>query len=196
MKNWNPQVHEGAGKTASVDFDAVTPTLLSDAPQAIVDILLDLLRAGVSQAGLAGVVAYAAARRIAHFHTSNEFNDWDTALHTFTFANAVHQGLQRIESIDLLRGVFDGAMSIYLDRFLNVPSVKIPQPEPTDNPDSLLDELEAMLSLQQQVNQAGDTCRAISREWWFTSKADGKDRVSIITRRPQLPYGSMCRNCF
>ena len=104
---------------------------------------------------LAGAVAFAAARRIAHFHTSNEFGDWDTALHTFTFANAVHQGLQRIESVDLMRGIFDAAMSVYLDRFLNVPAVKLPQPEPIANPDALLDELESMLNLQQQVNQAG-----------------------------------------
>ena len=43
------------------------------------------------------------------------------ALHTFTFANAVHQGLRRAPSPELLRGVFDAAMSVYLDRFLNVP---------------------------------------------------------------------------
>jgi hypothetical protein len=34
-------------------------------------------------------VAYAAALRMP-IHTSNEFGDWDTALHTLT-ANAVHQ---------------------------------------------------------------------------------------------------------
>lgn len=148
-------VNEGQAQTKTLDFDTITPILLDDDPQAIVDTLLDLLRQGVSFVDLAGVVAYAAARRIAHFHTSNEFGDWDTAMHTFTFANAVHQGLQRIDSIDLLRGVFDGAMSIYLDRFLNVPAVKIPQPQPVDNPDVLLDEFEKMLNLQQQVNQAG-----------------------------------------
>ena len=69
-----------------------------------------------------GAVAYAAALRIARFHTSNEFGDWDTALHTFTFANAIHQGLRRAPSPELLRGVFDAAMSVYLDRFLNVPA--------------------------------------------------------------------------
>lgn len=142
-------------KSAKPDFDDLVPTLLSDDPQAIVDTLLDQLRVGVSWVDLAGVVAYAAARRIAHFHTSNEFGDWDTSLHTFTFANAVHQGLQRVDSLGLLRGVFDAAMSIYLDRFLNVPSVKLPTPEPIDNPDTLLDKYETMLNLQQQVNQAG-----------------------------------------
>ena len=129
--------------------------LLSDDPLKIVDTLLECLRAGTSPVDLAGTVAYAAARRIAHFHTSNEFGDWDTALHTFTFANAVFQGLTRVESAELTRGIFDAAISIYLDRFLNVPSVRLPQPETTADPDALLDDLESMLNLQQQVNQAG-----------------------------------------
>jgi hypothetical protein len=118
-------------------------------------LLLEQLRAGVSAAELAGLVAYTAARRIAHFHTSNDFADWDTALHTFTFANAVHQGLQRVASVELTRGVFDAAMSIYLDRFLNVPSVKLPEPAPVSQPEALLDEFESLLDFQQQVNQAG-----------------------------------------
>ena len=149
-------VHDGRGQSHTVDYDAIVPILLADDPQAIVDTLLDQLRRGVSFADLAGVVAYTASRRIAHFHISNEFGDWDTALHTFTFANAVHQGLRRINSLTLLRGVFDSAMSIYLDRFLNVPSTPLPKPKQTvDNPDALLDDFGEMLNLQQQVNQAG-----------------------------------------
>ncbi len=145
----------GRDRAATHDIAAITTILLSDEPQKIVDTLLDCLRTGISPLSLAGAVAYAAARRIAHFHTSNEFGDWDTALHTFTFANAVYQGLTRIESAELSRGIFDAAMSIYLDRFLNVPSVRLPQPETVADPDTLLENLESMLNLQQQVNQAG-----------------------------------------
>jgi hypothetical protein len=90
--------------------------LLGEDAPAIADGLLAALREGGSEVDVAGTVAYAAALRIAHFHTSNEFGDWDTALHTFTFANAVHQGLRRAPSPSLLRGVFDAAMSVYLDR--------------------------------------------------------------------------------
>ncbi|MBZ0302875.1 MAG: Rieske (2Fe-2S) protein, partial [Anaerolineae bacterium] len=97
-------------------------------------------------------VSYAAALRIAQFHTSNEFGDWDTALHTFTFANAVEQGLRRAPSVDLLRGVFDAAMSIYLDRFLNIPAARLPQP---NGKTASLDELPELLNNQQQVNEAG-----------------------------------------
>ena len=88
------------------------PVLLDDDPHAIVAALLDALRAGCTEVELASAVSYAAALRIARFHTSNEFGDWDTALHTFTFANAVEQGLRRVNSPDLLRGVFDAAISV------------------------------------------------------------------------------------
>ena len=150
-----PSVMNAGGAKVAHDMEAVTATVLGDDPQLIVDTLLDCLRTGTTPLELSGTVSYAAARRIAHFHTSNEFGDWDTALHTFTFANAVQQGLARIESLELTRGIFDAAMSCYLDRFLNVPSVKLPQPPPMDDPESLLGELKTLLNLQQQVNQAG-----------------------------------------
>ena len=131
--------------------------LLGDDPQAIADALLQALRGGASEVELAGDVAYAAALRIAHFHTSNEFGDWDTALHTFTFANAVREGLRRVPSPDLLRGVFDAAMSIYLDRFLNVPPARLPQADgENQRPGEVLEELPALLDRQQRVNEAGD----------------------------------------
>jgi hypothetical protein len=137
--------------------DGLIPILHGDDPQAIADALLAALAAGCSEIELAGAVSYAAALRIARFHTSNEFSDWDTALHTFTFANAIEQGLRRAPSLELLRGVFDAAMSVYLDRFLNIPAARLPRPNgPVADPAELLDELAALLNRQQQVNQAGE----------------------------------------
>jgi hypothetical protein len=93
---------------------------------------------------LAGMVTYAAALRIAQFNTRNEFTDRDAALHTFTFANAVHQCLRRVSASafnsheiesqypanvqlsELIRGIFDAAMRVYLNRFLNIPPAPIP----------------------------------------------------------------------
>ena len=152
-----PDTSHSTKKLSDTEIDALVEILLDDKPQTSVDTLLNALKNGVSAEVLAGVVAYAASIRIAQFHTSNEFGDWDTALHTFTFANAVHMGLRRGHSQDLVRAVFDAAMSIYLDRFLNIPAAKIPQPtNHFDNPDALLNEFEALLNQQQQVNQAGD----------------------------------------
>jgi hypothetical protein len=89
------------------------------------------------------------------FPTTNEFGDWDTALHTFTFANAVEQGLRRSPSPELLRGVLEAAMSVHLDRFLNVPATRLPAPAPRADPDTLLEELPRLLDRQQQVDEAG-----------------------------------------
>jgi len=135
--------------------DALVPVILGDDPQAIVDTMLAALREGCAPADLAGAVAYAASLRIARFPTSNEFGDWDTAHHSFTFANAVHKSVRRVGSRELVRGIFDAAMTVYLDRFLNVAAVKLP--ELSGNGKSASDrlaELPALLDRQQQVNQA------------------------------------------
>lgn len=130
--------------------------VLGDDPQAITDGLLDVLRAGATGEEIASAIAYAAATRVAQFHLSNEFGDWDTVLHTFTFANAVHQGMRRSPSIELLRGAFDAAMSVYLDRFLNTPATPIPTgtalPDAPRLPEQFLD----LLDRRQQVNEAGE----------------------------------------
>ena len=156
-------LESGAAKRGSwTGRAALVPVLLEDDPQASIDGLLAALRDGATEVELAGTVAYAAALRIARFHTSNEFGDWDTALHTFTFANAVHQGLRRLDGYSapdgyllLLRGVFDAGMSVYLDRFLNIPAARLPQPASRNGSTPALPGLEALLDRQQQVNQAG-----------------------------------------
>jgi nitrite reductase/ring-hydroxylating ferredoxin subunit len=135
--------------------DALVENLLGEDPAASIEALLEALGDGASEVDLASAVSFAAVIRIARFPTSNEFGDWDTALHTFTFANAVEQGLRRSPSPELLRGVFDAAMSIHLDRFLNVPAAKLPTPNPDADPDLLLEELPRLLDRQQQVSEAG-----------------------------------------
>jgi len=144
--------------------------LLEDDPAGNLAALLDALRTGASPQQLGGTVAYAAALRIARFHISNEFGDWDTALHTYSFAHAISRALLRIGDLppdeyetaaaELLRGSLDAAMSVYLDRFLNIPATEIPAiGEIAPNgarPEALLDELLPLLDRQQQVNQAGE----------------------------------------
>jgi nitrite reductase/ring-hydroxylating ferredoxin subunit len=134
---------------------ALTETILESEPPTILHALLKALRDGANEADVASAVTLAAATRIARFPTSNEFGDWDTALHTFTFANAVEQGIRRSPSVELLRGVLDGAMSVHLDRFLNVPAARLPTLEPSADPVRLVEELPALLDRQQQVDEAG-----------------------------------------
>ncbi|ASC69442.1 Rieske domain/chlorophyllide a oxygenase domain protein [Halomicronema hongdechloris C2206] len=135
--------------------DSLVSVLLGDDPQAIATTLLATLGQGCSPADLAGMVAYAAARRIAQFQTNNDFRDWDTAHHAFTFANAVHQGLTRVSSLELLRGVFDAAMAVYLNRFLNMPPARLPDLDNrVEEPAALLADLPDLLNRQQQVQAA------------------------------------------
>jgi nitrite reductase/ring-hydroxylating ferredoxin subunit len=142
--------------------------LLGDDPHLIVNTLLDALTRATEEE-LARAVAEAATMRIVQFHIRNEFSDWDVVLHTFTYANAVHQGLRRVATQELLRGVFDGAMRVYLNRFLNVPPVPLPKPTKKieekimsidddsifADPQALLKGVLPLLDKQQQVNQAG-----------------------------------------
>jgi nitrite reductase/ring-hydroxylating ferredoxin subunit len=143
-----PEPGQGSwdGRTELVDV------ILSAEPAEILEALLAALSDGASEVELASAVTLAAAMRIARFPTSNEFGDWDTALHSFTFANAVEQGLRRSPSRELIRGVLDAAMSVHLDRFLNVPATRLPEP---DDGHGVLSELPLLLDGQQQVDEAG-----------------------------------------
>ena len=169
--------------------EALVPVLLGEDAQAIADALLVALREGATGEEVAGAVAYAAVLRIARFHTSNEFGDWDTALHTFTFANAIHQGLRRAPSPELLRGVFDAAMSVYLDRFLNVPPARLPDPDGTGgDPEGLLSELPVLLDRQQQVNEAGELVARLPRGRRTAGAAAGRARPGAPAGGPGLSH--------
>jgi len=126
---------DGRAKRGSWRGDEVlAPLLLGDDPTAIMAALKSAIRDGATATDLSRAIAYAAARRVALFGTSNEHSDWDTALHCFTYSNAVHQLLTRItaegpleqERPELLRCIFHGAMQVYLIRFLNVPPARLP----------------------------------------------------------------------
>jgi hypothetical protein len=137
------------------DRPGLVEIVLGDDPAATLDALVDALAAGASAVDVASAVSFAAATRIARFPISNEFGDWDTALHTFTFANAVEQGLRRSPSRELLRGVLDAAISVYLDRFLNVPAARLPRGDTDEDQETLLERFPKLLDRQQQVDEAG-----------------------------------------
>lgn len=134
--------------------DALVEAMLGDDPVASLEAIKEAIRAGASPQALGSSVAYAAFLRMARFHTSNEFGDWDTVHNTLTAANALHQALQRVPSVELLRGVFDTAMSIYLDRFLNMPAQRIPEAGHRTVDDAALGaELLEHMDVQQQVEE-------------------------------------------
>ncbi|MGF1486211.1 MAG: Rieske (2Fe-2S) protein [Prochloraceae cyanobacterium] len=147
----------GKDKRGSWDKeDELVTVLLGEDPSAIATELLNALGDGATEEQLSGTVVYAAALRVAQFNTNNDFRDWDTAHHSFTFANGVDRAIARVPSKLLLRGVFDAAMTVYLNRFLNVPPVRLPNPEKTvSDPEELLKQLPELLNQQQQVNETG-----------------------------------------
>jgi hypothetical protein len=108
--------------------------LLGDDPSAIIVALKTAISNKADFADLGRSLCYAAALRISRFGTANEHGDWETAHHVFTYCNAVHQGLKRIgsapdlaaESVEAVRAVFQGAMAVYLIRYLNVPPARLP----------------------------------------------------------------------
>ena len=114
--------------TAWNGHEELAEIILDGEPAQVLIEMKDLVQHGVPLTELSASVAYAAARRSVHFHVSNSFSDWNTVHHTFTYANAVDQAMRRAPSKFLARGIFDGAMSVYLERFLNVPKQPVPEP--------------------------------------------------------------------
>ena len=146
---------EGAKSRGEWDGeDVLVGVILEDDPVATIEALKDAVRAGATAEQMGGAVAYAAFLRMARFHTSNEFGDWDTVHNTLTAANALHQALKRAPSVELTRAVFDVAMSIYLDRFLNMPAQRLPEPNGARPGEDLGGSILTAMDSQQQVEQS------------------------------------------
>jgi nitrite reductase/ring-hydroxylating ferredoxin subunit len=143
---------EGQAWTEPDDF---ADRLHSEDPEEVYDTLDEAVRNGATVEQLARAVAFAAGKRVAQFSTANEFNDWNTVHHTFTFANAVHRAAQRAPSTDLYRGVYDAATNVYLDRFLNTPPAPVPSVDEDADPDEEIRGLLHCFEMEGEVNAAG-----------------------------------------
>lgn len=152
-------IESGKGKQWD-GSEALTETLLGDNPLGTIEALKSAFQEGATLTELTQTLAAAAALRIARFHTKNEFGDWIAVLHTYTYANALHQCAKRAPSVEIARGIFHGAMAIYFDRWFNMPAARLPQNRretdtlPTDA-DELLDAFVALLDTQAQADRAG-----------------------------------------
>jgi len=127
--------------------------LLSDEPLVTTELLTSILISGGHPAHVAQLVTLAAGERIVRFHTQNDFRDWVAVLHTFTYAHAVHERMLHSANPLLIRAIYHGAMSIYLDRFLNVPAASRSKNDKlidTAQPEELLD----LMDQRQNVNEA------------------------------------------
>jgi hypothetical protein len=145
---------EGTASGATFDDEAVAALawrFLEDDPHAVVDALLESVRAGIDDEQLGRAIAYAAALRLTRFHIQNDHADWNTIHHSFTAANALHHALQRNPTPALRRGCVHAALRVYLDRFLNVPAARPPRATTGD-----LDALAQCFEVQGGVDTAGN----------------------------------------
>ncbi|MCM3596170.1 Rieske 2Fe-2S domain-containing protein [Metabacillus idriensis] len=155
-----------------VDEAALVEQILSDDALKTVNMMVDALKSGVSPARLAQLVVLAAAERISRFHVQNDFRDWITVLHTFTHAHAVHESLRRSTTPELTRAVFHGAMSVYQDRFLNLPSARRPEPKDAEAEQYHPNDLLELMNQQQQV--------AESARWAVNYLAHGGNKSELF----------------
>lgn len=173
------EIFQHPGNTDWDGLEALAATLLEDDPVLSASAIRQAIADGAPLTGITQAISYAAAVRIARFHTSNEFSDWITVLHTFTYANALHQAAKRAPSAELARGAFHGAMRIYLDRFLNMPAARLPEHrnvsrEPSD-PGELLTKLLDLTDREQQVNES-----ALVVHRYLTLSHDPKPLVATL----------------
>jgi nitrite reductase/ring-hydroxylating ferredoxin subunit len=143
-------------------FDALVEGLLVEDPAEVVGALDRAFEGGADPVEVSLALCQAATLRVARFATSNEFGDWITVLHTLTYCNALHQSLRRAPSAEVARGIYHGALRVYLDRFLNVPPARLPDGRAAA-PAALTDDLLTLLDRQAQVQPAAELVDAYLR---------------------------------
>jgi nitrite reductase/ring-hydroxylating ferredoxin subunit len=164
-----PDADRGFG--GNEDLAGLAWAVLDDEPAAVLSSLDHALDTGASAEELARAVAFAAALRLTRFHTQNDHGDWDVVHHGFTAANAVHQLILRAPTPELLRGVYQAALRVFLDRFLNVPAARLPSADAANGRPDLAD-LQTCWNQEGQVDEAG----AIVYQWLRA----GGDRASVL----------------
>ena len=144
----------GRDRGAWLNHTGLSQNLLGDDPGRIIAALQAAVSEGASLADLGRSLCYAAALQVARFGTANDHGDWEAAHHVFTYCNAVHQVLKRINGdpelagfVEASRAVLHGALAIYLIRYLNVPPARLPAEgdEPLESMPSTIEEIRSAL---------------------------------------------------
>jgi len=187
-----PQVisnNQGSGQPA----ETTRNILLGDDPLTIIDHLLRSMKDDVAPVLLAREVCYAAAMRLARFATSNEVTDWFNPQHTFIFCHAATRAIEQSPTAEVVRAMFQGAISVYMDRFLNVPPARLPsEHNRADLPgtaDGLLKKLLEQLDQRANIDDtAALTATYIERGFPFKALVN---TLTLATIREDLDFHSL-----
>jgi nitrite reductase/ring-hydroxylating ferredoxin subunit len=167
--------------------------LCGDDPLEVIEQLLANLRSDVSPERLAREVCYAAALRLARFATSNEVTDWFNPQHTFIFCHAASRAVGRSATPQVVRAVFQGALSSYMDRFLNVPPARLPSERaPSDLPEgseALLNGLLELLDRRSNIDDAADLTAAYIRQGFPLEELT--NTLTLATIREDLDFHTL-----
>jgi hypothetical protein len=173
------------------DGPRIYKELLGTDPQSILHLIVSALGEGVMPASIARELSLAAATRLAHFPESNDVDDWFNPVHTFSFCNALHQVLSRGEINPAIeRGLLHGAMSIYVDRFLNIPSAKLPDGPTLESLPSAADTLlTAILEMLDQKKGWSPVPTLVARYLRLGHSESGLiDTLTFATVREDLDF--------
>jgi hypothetical protein len=167
--------------------------LLEDDPLGIIETLRTALQNGTPPAELSKRVAFAAACRLARFAMTNEVADWFNPRHTFIFANAVHQAVKRSPTPGVVRGILHAAISVYQDRFLNVPAARLPIESSLAELPTDANELRRQLleTLNRQADVDGATRLVLRHLRLGHSAEDLFDTLAFATAREDFDFHAM-----
>ena len=194
----------GAGAPVLLDAaaeDALVAQILGDDPLDVIAAVEGALAAGAAPAAVGAAITRAAGLRLARFATSNEVSDWFNPQHTLIFCNAVQRALLRTTGADVVRALYQAAIAVYMDRYLNVPAAKLPAERGAVRPAadaaaaaSLLDELLGALDNRAEVERAAELTSSYLRTPagdWHAHLRRLVDRLAFATLREDLDFHTL-----
>ena len=194
----------GAGAPVLLDAaaeDALVAQILGDDPLDVIAAVEGALAAGAAPAAVGAAITRAAGLRLARFATSNEVSDWFNPQHTLIFCNAVQRALLRTTGADVVRALYQAAIAVYMDRYLNVPAVKLPAERGATRPAAdpaaaagLLDELLGALDNRAEVERAAELTSSYLRTPaadWHAHLRRLVDRLAFATLREDLDFHTL-----
>ena len=197
-------VAAGAGAPVVLDAaaeDALVAQILGDDPLDVIAAVEGALAAGAAPAAVGAAITRAAGLRLARFATSNEVSDWFNPQHTLIFCNAVQRALLRTTGADVVRALYQAAIAVYMDRYLNVPAVKLPAERGATRPAAdpaaaagLLDELLGALDNRAEVERAAELTSSYLRTPapdWHAHLRRLVDRLAFATLREDLDFHTL-----